>query len=69
MVESPPMGHTKGGDSRMDTIFQLTLGCANATVAAMNACAFVSSKKTVDMVATVAWLGSTVYWFWRAALS
>lgn len=53
----------------MDTIFQLTLGCANATVAAMNACAFVSSKKTVDMVATVAWLGSTVYWFWRAALS
>lgn len=53
----------------MDTAFQLTLGIANAIVAALNIAAFTNSRDARDAVAGVAWVGSMAYWLWRASLS
>lgn len=51
----------------MDTTFQLMLGAANAAVATLNVLAFIDSGDRRDVTAAVAWIGSTAYWFWRAA--
>lgn len=67
MIESPFTDTVfMGGDSTMDCGFQIALGLANGVVTLMNATAYVASGDARDMAAAFAWMGSTLYWFWRA---
>lgn len=51
-----------------DVAFPAVLAVANGIVAVLNARAYGATAETRDLVATVAWAGSTAYWMLRLVM-
>ncbi len=53
----------------LDVKASLILAFANLVVVLLNADAWAFSREPRDLAATVAWLGSTLYWVVRAVVA